>query len=106
MKIAQHAIFGFDMSQVNLNNFWTDRATVLSLDSKDAPFQAVSEYVCIAFRFHNHMLINYIFYFKKWEFLRSHLTGDVRPCEESDGTVKSAKKICFPLAPGPDRAYT
>ena len=48
---------------------------------------------------------NYIFYFKKWEFLGSHLIGDVRPYEESDGMVKNAKQNFFPLAPGPDRAY-
>ena len=45
------------------------------------------------------------FYFKKWEFLGSHLAKDVRPYEESDGMVKNEKKNFFPLAPGPDRAY-
>ena len=36
---------------------------------------------------------NYIFYFKKWAFLGSHLTGDVRPYEESDGMVKNVKRF-------------
>ena len=38
MQFAQHAIFRFDMSQLNLNNFWMDKATELRLDSKDAFF--------------------------------------------------------------------
>ena len=50
-------------------------------------------------------VITTFFYFKKWEFLGSHLTRDVRPYEESNGMVKNAKKIFFPLAPGPDRAF-
>ena len=57
MQFAQHAIFRVDMSQLNLNNFWTDRATELRLDSKDAFFQAVSEYDVGAFRYHHDMLI-------------------------------------------------
>ena len=57
MQFAQHANFWFDMSQLNLNNFWTDRATELRLDSKVAFFQAVSEYAFSAFRFHSDMLI-------------------------------------------------
>ena len=44
MQFAQNAIFHFDMSQLNLNNFWMDRATELRLDAKDAFFQAVSSY--------------------------------------------------------------
>ena len=57
MKISLHAIFQFDMSQLNLNNFQTDRATWLCLDSKDAPFQAVSEFDFIGFRFYKCMLV-------------------------------------------------
>ena len=57
MKISLHAIFRFDMSQLNLNNFQTDRATGLCLDSKDAPFQAVSEFDFIGFRFYKCMLV-------------------------------------------------
>ena len=57
MKISLHAIFRFDMSQLNLNNFQTDRATGLCLDSKDAPFQTVSEFDFIGFRFYKCMLV-------------------------------------------------
>ena len=47
----------FDMSQLNLSNFWTDKATELRLDSKDAFFQAVSEYDVGAFRYNHDVLI-------------------------------------------------
>ena len=60
MQFAQHANFWFDMSQLNLNNFWTDRATELRLDSKVAFFQAISEYDFIALRFSSDM-----FFFKE-----------------------------------------
>ena len=55
--LALDSIFCLNMSQLNLNNFWTDWATELGLDSKWAPFQAVSEYDIIALRFYNDMLV-------------------------------------------------
>jgi len=80
-QFAQRAIFRFDVSQQNLNNFWTDRATELRLDSKDAFFQAVSEYAFSAFRYHFQMLISdeklqFVFFIglsciSKWFFLFS-----------------------------------
>ena len=57
MQFAQHAIFRVDMSQHNLNNFRTDRATGPRLDSKDAFFQAASESAFSAFRYYLDMLI-------------------------------------------------
>ena len=44
------SIFHLDMSQLNFNNFWTDWATNLGLDSKFVPFQAIFEYDVIALR--------------------------------------------------------
>ena len=58
MQFAQHAIFRVDMSQHNLNNFRTDRATGPRLDSKDAFFQAVSQCDVGAFRYYHDMLIS------------------------------------------------
>ena len=57
MQFAQHAIFRVDMSQHNLNNFRTDRATGPRLDSKDPFFQAVSQCDVGAFRYYHDMLI-------------------------------------------------
>ena len=52
MKFFLKTVFCLDMSQQNFKNFWMDWATELRLDSKEASFQAVFEYVLIGCPIH------------------------------------------------------
>ena len=58
MRIFLKTVFCFDMSQQNFDNFWTDWVTELRLDSNEASFQAVFEYVFISYPIHYLVLIS------------------------------------------------